>query len=90
MKSINDKQQHHFLSPDVQNELIILMLKTISDEVKRRVKEAKYFSILVDYTRDCSRVEHMSDILRYCNTSTSPLEENFIASLGLNETIGNI
>lgn len=89
MKRINDKQlAHHYLSHDIQNELITLMSKTITDEVIRRVKEAKYYSILLDCTIDYSRVEQMSVILRFCNTSTGTIEENFIGFLAVAETTG--
>ena len=45
MKRISDKQlSHHYLSHDIQNELIILMSKTVVNEIIRKVKEAKYYS----------------------------------------------
>lgn len=89
MRRISDKQiVHHYLSHDIQNELMTLMSKTVKDEVIRKVKEAKYYYFLLDCTRDCSRVEQMSVILRFCNTSTSTIEENFIGFLAVTKTTG--
>ncbi|GFT34317.1 hypothetical protein TNCV_3676591 [Trichonephila clavipes] len=36
----------------------------------------------------CSRVQQMSVILRYCNTSSGSLEETFIGFLAATETTG--
>lgn len=89
MRRITDKQlAHHYLSHDIQNELITLMSKTVTDEVIRKLKEAKYYSFLLDCTRDCSKVEQMSVILRFCNTSTGTIEEHFIGFLAVSETTG--
>lgn len=86
---INSKQlAHHYLSHDIQNELITLMSNTVISEVIGRIKEAKYYSFLLDCTRDCSRVEQMSVTIRYCNTSTGTIEENFIGFLAVTETTG--
>lgn len=91
MKRINDKQlAHHYLSHDIQNELITLMSQTVTDEVICRVKEAKYYSILLHCTRDSSRVEQKSVILRFCYTSTGTIEENFIGFLAVTERLENI
>ena len=55
---INEKQvAQNDLSYDNQNELITLMSKTVIDEIINRVKQAKYFTFLLDCTRDASRVE---------------------------------
>ncbi|KAH9643689.1 hypothetical protein HF086_001799 [Spodoptera exigua] len=89
MKRISDKQlSHHYLSHDIQNELIILMSKTVVNEIIRKVKEEKYYSFLLDCTRDCSRVEQMSVILRFCDASTGTIVEHFIGFLAVTETTG--
>lgn len=67
LSRINEKQlNNHYLSPQIQNELISLMSQAIVNEV---IGE-KYYAIMLDCTRDISRVEQMSVILRYVNTST--------------------
>lgn len=89
MKRINEKQlTQHYLSHDIQNELITLMSKSVINEIIHRVKQAKYYAILLDCTRDVSRVEQMSIILRFCNLSTGAIEEHFIGFIAVAETTG--
>ncbi|XP_069963873.1 zinc finger MYM-type protein 1-like [Bactrocera oleae] len=89
MKRISDKQlSHYYLSHDIQNELIILMSKTVAKDIIRKVKEAKYYSFLLDCTRDCSRVEQMSVILRFCDTSTGTIVKHFMGFLAVTQTTG--
>lgn len=54
---------NHYLSPQIQNELISLMSQAIDNEVIGQIKQAKYYAIMLDCTRDISRVEQMSVIL---------------------------
>ncbi|XP_073351679.1 uncharacterized protein [Aegilops tauschii subsp. strangulata] len=44
----NDKIRDHYLGPSIQNELINLLAVAIRSEIIRKVKEAKYFSVLLD------------------------------------------
>lgn len=88
MRCVNDKQlAHHYLNHEIQNQLITLISKEVIDEVICRVKETKYYSILLDCI-DCSRVEQMSVILRFCNTSSGTIEEHFIGFLPVAEKTG--
>ncbi|CAG4962562.1 unnamed protein product [Parnassius apollo] len=87
MQRINEKQlTQHYLSHDVQNELIALMSKSVIEEIIHRVKQAKYYAILLDCTRDVSRVEQMSIILRFCNSSTGVIEEHFVGFISIEKT----
>ncbi|GFW66528.1 zinc finger MYM-type protein 1 [Trichonephila clavipes] len=89
MQRINEKQlTQHYLSHDIQNELIALMSKSVIEEIIHRVKQAKYYAFLLDCTRDVSRVEQMSIILRFCNSSTGAIEEHFIGFIAFAETTG--
>ena len=86
---MNEKQiSQSYLSHDIQNELIALMPKTVIDEIIHRVKQAKYYGFLLDCTRDASRVEQMSIILRFCNSSTGAIEEHFVGFIAITETTG--
>ncbi|GFV07580.1 TTF-type domain-containing protein [Trichonephila clavipes] len=89
MQSINEKQlTQHYLSHDIQNELIALMSKSVIEEIIHRVKQAKYYAFLLDCTRDVSRVEQMSIILKFCNSSTGAIEEHFVGFIAFAETTG--
>ncbi|GFX04082.1 zinc finger MYM-type protein 1 [Trichonephila clavipes] len=86
---INEKQlTQRYLSHDIQNELIALMSKSVIEEIIHRVKQAKYYAFLLDCTRDVSRVEQMSIILRFCNSSTGAIEEHFVGFIAFAETTG--
>lgn len=65
MKRINGKKTcTPLLCHDIKNELIALMSKTVTDEVSCRIKEAKYYSVLLYCTRDYSRVQQMLVVLK--------------------------
>ncbi|XP_060871404.1 uncharacterized protein LOC132945652 [Metopolophium dirhodum] len=86
---INEKQlAQHYLSHDIQNELIKLMSKKVIEEIISKVKLVKYYAFMLDCTRDISRVEQMSIILRFCNTSTGDIEEHFIGFIAVDSTTG--
>ena len=55
----------HYTSPDYQNDLIEVFGKKICKNVSTQVKKANYFSILVDETKDQSRKEQLSLIIRF-------------------------
>ena len=65
--------QHHlqsaprnatYLSADIQNQLIQAMGDEVLDEITKQLKEARFFSLLVDETSDISRQEQVSFVLR--------------------------
>lgn len=55
----------HYLSPTIQNEFINLMARQIEGTILSKIKEARYFSIMVDSTPDAARQEQVSIIIRY-------------------------
>lgn len=54
----------HYLSYQIQNKIIELVGGKIVKEIVRRVKKAKYFSIIMDCTPDTSHTEQLSIVLR--------------------------
>ena len=86
----NDDIHKHYLGHGIQNEVIDLIAAAIRCEIIRKIKESKYFSVILDCTPDISHQEQMSLIIRYVDTSSDSIhiEESFLGFLDINDTTG--
>lgn len=76
VRRITNKETHiHYLSHDIQNELIHLLAENIRQHILDKLKSAKYYSIIVDCTPDISKVEQMSIVLRFIDIGTGVTAE---------------
>lgn len=79
-----------YLGDKIQNETIKLLGDNIRNNILNEVKEAKYFSILLDCTPDVSRQEQISVCLRYVNLKNNKfsVEERFLTFRPISDTTG--
>lgn len=80
----NNEIHCHYLGRNIQ-ELIILLAYEIKSTIIKKIKEAKYFSVILDCTLDSNDEKKISLLLRSVDVSTSPtkIEEYFLGFLNV-------
>lgn len=85
---INKETLIHYCSKTIQNELINLLGSEVRKKILSMVKEAKYFSIILDCTSDVSHVEQLSITLRFVDVDEIQVRECFIAYKPVTDSTG--
>ena len=70
-----------YTSHNIQDELVHILAKKVRLQICHEVKEAGYYSVIADESRDLAKQEQMSFVVRYCNVSDGKLHEQFLAFL---------
>ncbi|XP_074277065.1 uncharacterized protein LOC141600719 [Silene latifolia] len=73
-----DKIHFHYLGPSIQNELILLLASRVKTQIIRKIKDAKYFSVILDCTPDIFYQEQMLMILRFLNVDDTTGQGLFV------------
>ncbi|XP_051165760.1 zinc finger MYM-type protein 5-like [Leptopilina boulardi] len=70
----------HYCGKNIQNELIDLLTKDVLEEILKRFKNARYYSIILDCTPDNSHTEQMSFTVRFVEIDGNNVEikEHFL------------
>ena len=68
------KVHYTYMNPTTRNEFVSVLSKHRKKKIIAEIKEAKYFGIIFDSTPDISRVDQMSQIIRYVSTSNGKAE----------------
>jgi len=81
-KKITGPKNARYLHHSIQNEIIHIMASMILKKISSEVKECVYFSILADETKDISKTEQLSIVLRYF--FDGEIKERFLGFTPLN------
>lgn len=81
-------QKKSYISPQIQNELLQFMSHHILRKKLEKIKEHKYFTIMVDETRDISNCEQAVVCLRHVGDDLVPIED-FIGFFAMNSLTSN-
>ena len=77
-----------YLSNRIQNEIINLLGETVKKNIISEIKDAKYFSIMLDSTPDIAHEDQVSEILRYVHIDENrkvEIKETFLGFFQVNK-----
>ena len=63
-----------YISPKIQNDFIAALAKQTQEAILNEIQEARYFTILLDSTRDISHIDQLSFCFRFVNNKGKVVE----------------
>ena len=67
-----------YTSAEIQNTLLHIMGGLVRKKVCTEVKDAEFYFILADETKDCSKTEQMAVVVRYVDAKEARIHERFL------------
>ena len=59
-----------YLSPTKQNEVISIVARCVKEDIFNDIKVAPFFSVMLDNTQDISKIDQLSQVIRYVTVET--------------------
>ncbi|XP_022847547.1 uncharacterized protein LOC111370069 [Olea europaea var. sylvestris] len=82
--------QYTYLGKKIQNQLIQLLANQVRSSIVKKVKDAKYFTVILDCIPYAIQEEQMSLIVRFVDNSTNlpTVQEHLLEFLKVDDTTG--
>ena len=74
-KITNTPQNATYTSPQIQNDILAGIVQS---RISTDVRNGGIYSILADETKDCSKKEQLSIVLRYVDQESATIHEQFL------------
>ena len=62
--------------PEIQNELLDTMAEMVLNHITSEIQKAQYYSLIVDETKDISKKEQLSVVIRYVIDGVTEMHMN--------------
>ena len=67
----NGPRNASYTSADIQNQLLSIMASMVRESICNKICKSGVYSVLADETKDCSRKEQLSIVLRYVDIESA-------------------
>lgn len=87
---LNGDPRSKYTSPEIQNEIIDICGGMIREEIVTACNGSKFFGFIADEATDAATMEQMALCLRYFDTDTKTLREDFLCFAECESTTGEV